>query len=81
MLRVSQNALQLLMLTPLSRIEVKLIGEFLGTDTNLNPGQIFVEHKKSGRTYLKRQNGLYFHLGVNYNILMWKICQKKIQHL
>ena len=76
MLRISQNSVQLLMLTPLSRTIVKLIGEYTGMDTALNPGQIFVEHKKSGRTFLKRQDGLYFHLGVNYNILLWKIVQR-----
>lgn len=76
MLRISQNAYQLLRLTPLSRIEVKLIGEYLGSDTDLNPGDIFVEQKKSGKTYLKRKDGLYFNLGVNYNILLWKIVQR-----
>jgi len=73
MLRISQHTLTILEHTPLSRVESKIIGEFIGMDTSLFAGEIFMEQKKIGKTYFKRQNGFYFAIGSNYNILMWKI--------
>lgn len=73
MLRISHFTKSILDITPLCRIECKIIGEFCGMDTNLLPGDVFVEHQKAGRTFFKRDNGLYFSIGSNYNVLLWKI--------
>ena len=62
-------------LTGLSVLSCRLIGEFAAFETSLQKGDFFSEYKVGGRTYIRRNenNNVYFCLGENCCVKLWKI--------